>query len=59
MGQHTESQQGSASNSRDMEGSVALMFLTIGDVNNPDIWEGWLREANPASYDIYVHAKVG
>eukprot|EP00961_Rhodomonas_salina_P268757 3631963-Rhodomonas_salina.1 len=33
------------------------MFLTIGDVNNPDIWEGWLREANPASYDIYVHAK--
>lgn len=57
MGQHTESQQGSASNSRDMEGSVALMFLTIGDVNNPDIWEGWLREANPASYDIYVHAK--
>jgi hypothetical protein len=59
MAPHTEAApHGCASSSSEMKDSVALLFLTIRDVKNPDIWEGWLRDAPAGSYDIYVHAKV-
>jgi hypothetical protein len=37
--------------------SVALMFLTVGEVKNPQVWEEWLRDAPQASWNVYVHAK--
>ncbi len=60
MPPHSEAQpHGSASPHNDLDGSaVALLFLTIRDVKNPDIWEGWLKDAPEGSFNIYVHAKV-
>ncbi|KAJ1490124.1 core-2/I-branching enzyme-domain-containing protein [Baffinella frigidus] len=39
------------------DASVALLFLTIKDPKNPDVWESWLRDVPSSKYDIVVHAK--
>ena len=38
--------------------SIALLFLTVGEIRNSKIWAAWLRSVNPELYSIYVHAKV-
>ena len=38
--------------------AIALMFLTVGQIRNSDVWAAWLRSADPALFSIYVHAKV-
>ena len=38
--------------------AVALLFLTVDEICNCDVWEAWLRDANPEHFTIYVHAKV-
>ena len=38
--------------------AIALLFLTVGEIRNSDIWAAWLKPVNPDLYSIYVHAKV-
>jgi hypothetical protein len=38
--------------------AIALLFLTVGEIRNSDIWAAWLKPVNPELYSIYVHAKV-
>ena len=38
--------------------SIALLFLTRGEVPNSKIWEEWLKPVDTDHYSIYVHAKV-
>ena len=38
------------------KGKIAFLFLTIGDINNYNIWEKYLR-GNEDRYSIYVHPK--
>jgi hypothetical protein len=38
--------------------AIALLFLTVGEIRNSDIWDAWLKPVNPDLYSIYVHAKV-
>jgi hypothetical protein len=38
--------------------AIALLFLTVGEIRNSDIWAAWLKPVNPDLFSIYVHAKV-
>jgi hypothetical protein len=38
--------------------AIALLFLTVGEIRNSEIWAAWLKPVNPDLYSIYVHAKV-
>jgi hypothetical protein len=38
--------------------SIALLFLTVGEIRNSKIWAAWVKSVNPDHYSIYVHAKV-
>mmetsp|Transcript_38881 Transcript_38881/g.122521 ORF Transcript_38881/g.122521 Transcript_38881/m.122521 type:complete len:274 (+) Transcript_38881:284-1105(+) len=37
--------------------SIALLFLTYGEVNNPEAWAQWLRKEEADKFSVYVHAK--
>lgn len=35
---------------------IALLFLTISDINHPEIWEDWISK-RPGSVEVFCHAK--
>jgi hypothetical protein len=37
-------------------GKVAFLFLTRGDINHPEVWEGYFKHGSD-DHRIYVHAK--
>ena len=37
--------------------SIAFCFLTVDNLNKPDIWEHFFKNVNKDKYNIYIHNK--